>query len=108
MGFFTRIFLTASSSGGSDSDLFKNMSTRILDSSIQPTHHSLGGTTFTIPACIPYLSIFLMKAWKSRNWSIVWGTPVSLSLHDMQYDPDLVCETCRPLTGLKTGILPPP
>lgn len=36
------------------------------------THHSFGGTTFTIPARIPYLSILLIKDWKSRNWSIVW------------------------------------
>lgn len=36
------------------------------------THHSFGGTTFTIPARIPYLSILLIKDWKSLNWSIVW------------------------------------
>lgn len=108
MGFFTRMFLTASSNGGSDSDLLRKHKHK------GPREHSSINSPFFWRnhfhySCLHSVFVDLLDEGLKVS-KLVHGLkyPVSLFLNNAQYLHDLVCGTCSALTGLKTGILPPP
>lgn len=105
MGFFTLIVFTASERSGRAFRLqidVSELKKRRASASVA-THHSSGGTIFTMPDFIPYLSILSTNLRKSRNCAMVYAVLVSKqwTLQDSQAQVGM-------LTGLKMGIFPPP